>query len=156
MISRSLLLSSSAVLRRSTPSAGHRNFHRRAVARPSWALSFRSYATKSQADIRIEEITELSAVYLVSSLNAQLTASSYGTARDEFEIAAEETEKKSIYAAGDRAAAKEELNKLKAAFEDAMEGSTPKIAAEIKARVGERIRELENAVTAMEEMATED
>ena len=93
---------------------------------------------------------------MVSSLNAQLTASSYGTARDEFEIAAEETEKKSIYAAGDRAAAKEELNKLKAAFEDAVEGSTPKIAAEIRARVGERIRELENAVTAMEEMATED
>ena len=85
-----------------------------------------------------------------------LTSHSYATARDEFEIAAEETEKKSIYAAEDRAAAKEELQKLKAAFDDSLKSSVPEVAAQIKARVGQRIRELENAVAAMEEMAMED
>ncbi|MCJ1251897.1 hypothetical protein MMC30_009135 [Trapelia coarctata] len=87
---------------------------------------------------------------------ADLRDQDYATARDEFEIAAEETEKKSIYAAGDRAAAKEELQKLKTAFEDSMKSSTPEVAAELKARVGQRVRELENAVAAMEEMAMED
>lgn len=140
-------------------SAGHRSFHsfqRRATPRPRWALPSRTYATKSEADTKIEEITELSAFRLSYSLNLQLTDSSYSTARDEFEIAAEETGKKSIYAAGDRAAAQEELQKLKATFEDAIKSSTPGVAAEIKARVGQRIRELENAVAAMEEMAMED
>lgn len=66
MISRSLLLSSSAVLRRSTSSAGHRSFHilqRRAVPRAQWAFSIRAYATKSEADVKIEDITELSAYF---------------------------------------------------------------------------------------------
>lgn len=85
-----------------------------------------------------------------------MTDSSYATARDEFEIAAEETEKKSIYAADDRATAQEELQKLKAAFDNATKSSAPEVAAEIKERVGQRIRELENAVKAMEEMAMED
>lgn len=82
--------------------------------------------------------------------------SRYATARDEFEIASEETEKKSVYAADDRAAAREELAKLKAAFDDAIDNSRAEVGAEIRTRVGQRIRELERAVEAMEEMAKED
>ncbi|KAF8854211.1 hypothetical protein BDZ45DRAFT_728959 [Acephala macrosclerotiorum] len=95
----------------------------------------RSYATKSSADTLIEIITD-----------------QYSTARDEFEIAAEETEKKTVYAADDRAAAREELDKLKAMYEDALRGSD---GEEIKGRIGGRIRELDNAVRAMEESALE-
>ncbi|MCJ1471981.1 hypothetical protein MMC13_000625 [Lambiella insularis] len=73
-----------------------------------------------------------------------------------FEIASEETEKKTVYAADDRAAAQEELQKLKAAFDDAIANSTPELGSEIKTRVGQRIRELDRAVEAMEEMAKED
>lgn len=48
------------------------------------------------------------------------------------------------------------MQKLKTTFESTVNGSAPEVAAEIKARVGQRIRELENAVAAMEEMAMED
>jgi len=77
----------------------------------------------------------------------------YATAKDEFEIASEETDKKTVYAADDRAAAKEELEKLKEAFERAVgeEGGE-----EVRTRVGGRVRELERAVEAMEERAMED
>ena len=82
-----------------------------------------------------------------------LTHFSYATAKDEFEIASEETDKKTVYAADDRAAAQEELANLKKAFEKAVaeEGGE-----EIKRRVGNRVRELESAVAAMEERAMED
>lgn len=80
----------------------------------------------------------------------------YSTAKDEFEIAAEETEKKTVYAADDREAAKEALNTLKEAYEKAVRESDPEVAKEVQSRTGPRIRELENAVTAMEEMAMED
>lgn len=80
----------------------------------------------------------------------------YSTAKDEFEIAAEETEKKTVYAAEDREAAKEALEKLKEAFEKAVKESAPDVAKEVQSRTGPRIRELENAVIAMEEMAMED
>jgi len=80
----------------------------------------------------------------------------YHNAKDEFEIAAEETEKKTVYAAEDRAAAKEELTKLQDAYKAAVERSSPEIAAEIQRRTGQRIRELENAIQAMEEAAMED
>ena len=73
-----------------------------------------------------------------------------------FEIASEETERKTLFAADDRAAAQEELQKLKAAFEEAVEHSEPGVGAEIQARVGQRIRELDRAVEAMEEKALED
>ena len=66
MISRSLLLSSSVILRRSTSRAGHRSVHflqSIPVPRPQSAFSFRTYATKSEADVKIEEITELSAFF---------------------------------------------------------------------------------------------
>ncbi|EXJ96357.1 hypothetical protein A1O1_01483 [Capronia coronata CBS 617.96] len=80
----------------------------------------------------------------------------YATARDEFEIAAEETEKKTVYAADDREAAQEALQTLKDAFEKAVKEGDPEVGKEIQSRVGQRIRELENAVKAMEEMAMED
>jgi hypothetical protein len=80
----------------------------------------------------------------------------YATAKDEFEIAAEETEKKTIYASDDREAAKEALQLLKDAYQKAVRESSPEVAQEVTNRVGQRIRELENAVTAMEESAVED
>ncbi|MCJ1390998.1 hypothetical protein MMC18_003859 [Xylographa bjoerkii] len=109
------------------------------LQRRAWSILRRGYASKTEADAKLEELQEL-----------------YATAKDEFEIASEETEKKTVYAADDRAAAHEELQKLKAAFDDAVQSSAPEVGAEIKARVGQRIRELERAVEAMEEMATED
>jgi hypothetical protein len=80
----------------------------------------------------------------------------YSTARDEFEIAAEETEKKTVYAADDRAAAADALKMLKEAFSKALKETSPEVSKEIQGRVGQRIRELENAITAMEERALED
>ncbi|RDL39961.1 uncharacterized protein BP5553_04301 [Venustampulla echinocandica] len=98
--------------------------------------SSRSYAAKSSADGLIEEIQD-----------------QYATARDEFEIATEETEKKSLYAEGDRAAAREELDKLKAMYDSALMGEN---AEEIRGRIGHRIRELDQAVQALEKAGTED
>lgn len=78
----------------------------------------------------------------------------YGTARDEFEIASEESEKNTMYAPDDRAAAREELDKLLAYYKGVLEGDKV-VGDEVKRRVGGRIRELENAVVAMEEKALE-
>ena len=78
---------------------------------------------------------------------------SYATAKDEFDIASEETEKKTVYAADDRAAAQEELAKLKEAYEKAV---SEEGGEEVRRRVGHRLRELENAVKVMEERAMED
>ncbi|MCJ1481361.1 hypothetical protein MMC06_001518 [Schaereria dolodes] len=68
----------------------------------------------------------------------------------------EETEKKTVYAADDRDVAREELQKLKVVFEESVEKSELEVGAEIKARVGQRIRELDRAVEAMEEMAKDE
>ncbi|KAI9810037.1 MAG: hypothetical protein M1827_006735 [Pycnora praestabilis] len=99
----------------------------------------RLFASQSKADEKVEEIQEL-----------------YATARDEFEIAQEETENKTIYASDDREAAKEELAKLQDAYKKAVEDSEPDVSADIKRRVGQRIRELEKGVEAMEQLAMED
>jgi len=80
----------------------------------------------------------------------------YSTAKDEFEIAAEETEKKTVYAEGDREAAAEALAALKDAFDRAIRERGPEVGAEVQRRTGGRIRELENALKAVEEMAMED
>ncbi len=80
----------------------------------------------------------------------------YATAKDEFEIAAEETEKKTVYAADDREAAAAALQTLKDGFQKAVKESAPEVGKEIQSRVGQRIRELENAIKAMEERAMED
>ena len=55
-----------------------------------------------------------------------------------------------MYAADDRAAAREELDKLKQMYDDALDGAD---GEEVKNRVGQRIRELEHAVIALEESA---
>ena len=86
-------------------------------------------------------------------LTDQFASSSYATAKDEFEIASEETDKKSVYAADDRAAAQEELAKFKRAYEEAVGGVD---GEEIRNRIGSRVRELDRAVEAMEEKAMED
>jgi hypothetical protein len=99
------------------------------------ASSSRLYSSKSAADEIIEQIQD-----------------QYFTARDEFEIATEETEKKTTYAEGDRAAAREELDKLKAMFEEAINGEN---GEEVKNRIGQRIRELDNAVVNLEKSAME-
>ncbi|KAI4956315.1 hypothetical protein J4E91_000526 [Alternaria rosae] len=78
----------------------------------------------------------------------------YGTAKDEFEIASEESEKNTTYAPDDRAAAREELDRLLEYYKGVVEGENRLVADEVKRRVGQRIRELENAVLAMEEAAT--
>ena len=96
----------------------------------------RTFSSKSSADSILEEIQD-----------------QYATARDEFEIATEETEKKSVHADDDRAVAREELDALKKMFEEACEGPD---GNEVKSRVGQRIRELDNAVVALEESALED
>ena len=96
-------------------------------------------ASPQPADAIVETLTDL-----------------YGTARDEFEIAAEETEKKTVYAADDRDAAREAFAELKSAFEDAIRVSDPEVGKEVQGRVGQRVRELENALVALEESAMED
>lgn len=88
------------------------------------------------ADEKIDEITEL-----------------FYTAQDEFEIAMEETEKATVYAEDDRKAAREELTKVQEAYRSVIEGPDESLAEEVKKRIGQRIRELEQGVKAMEEMA---
>jgi len=88
------------------------------------------------ADEKIEQITEL-----------------YATAQDEFEIAMEETEKVTVYAEEDRKAAREELTKVQEAYNAIVNGSDQQLAEEVKRRIGQRIRELEQGVAAMEELA---
>ena len=65
----------------------------------------------------------------------------------------EETQKVTVYAEDDRAAAKEELGNLQAAYRAVVDGADKELAEEVKRRVGQRIRELEHGVAAMEEMA---
>lgn len=65
----------------------------------------------------------------------------------------EETEKVTVYAEEDRKAAREELTKVQEAYKSVVEGSDQQLAEEVKTRIGQRIRELEQGVAAMEEMA---
>ncbi|KAK5700603.1 hypothetical protein LTR97_005120 [Elasticomyces elasticus] len=93
-------------------------------------------SNKTAVEEKMEEITEI-----------------YATAQDEFEIAMEETEKMSVYAEEDRKAAREELTRVQEAYKAAVEGEDRDVAEEVKRRVGQRIRELEQGVNAMEELA---
>ena len=99
----------------------------------------RHYANPTSADSLIENLSEL-----------------YSTARDEFEIAAEETEKKTVYAADDREAATEAFKTLKNAYDKAVRESGPSEGKEIEQRIGQRIRELDGAIKGLEEAAMED
>ncbi|CAF9932671.1 MAG: hypothetical protein HETSPECPRED_008420 [Heterodermia speciosa] len=110
------------------------------TSRRSFATPLSDAPARPSADAAVEELQEL-----------------YATAKDEFEIAHEETTKKTVYAASDRAAAHEELSKLKHAFTEKVRGARDEeVGKEITRRVGQRVRELERAVEAMEEMAKED
>src|SRR2546423_4969123 len=63
--------------------------------RPRQKYKVRALATSRPADTVMDTLTEL-----------------YSTAKDEFEIAAEETERRTVYAPNDRQAAKEALQML--------------------------------------------
>lgn len=80
----------------------------------------------------------------------------YATAKDEFEIAAEETMKKTVYAADDREACHEAFQLFVEAYDMATKESGPEVAKEVQSRIGSRIRELETAIKNMDEMAMED
>ncbi|EWC46233.1 hypothetical protein DRE_04611 [Drechslerella stenobrocha 248] len=79
----------------------------------------------------------------------------YASAKDEFEIAVEETAKNSIYARDDRETAREELQKLQTAYDEAVANSPPADSEEIKRRVGQRLRELDSAVQTLSQADTE-
>ncbi|OBT75358.1 hypothetical protein VF21_04649 [Pseudogymnoascus sp. 05NY08] len=80
----------------------------------------------------------------------------YSEAKDEFEIACESTEANATYAQDDRDVTREELEKLKKAWAEAIEGEG-EVQQELKGRAfGQRIKELENAVIALEERAIEE
>ncbi|KAI2772322.1 hypothetical protein DTO012A8_2976 [Penicillium roqueforti] len=120
--------------------------------------------SKAEADILVEELQEL-----------------YEVAKDEFEIATESTDSSTIYAASDRESARDALNQLSEVYglyitrpgevenetETSEESPTvetqsnpaevpQEVRDEVRRRVGHRIRELKNAVEALEERATED
>lgn len=65
----------------------------------------------------------------------------------------DETVSKSIYGAEDRKAARYELELLKGMIEDIADSA---VREEVKGRIWQRVRELENAVAHMEELALED
>jgi hypothetical protein len=74
----------------------------------------------------------------------------------QFQIATEETADNTIYAAEDRAAARAEFERLKAALDEAIQGPRslpPEGAEEVQRRAGTRVRELESALEALEEKA---
>lgn len=77
----------------------------------------------------------------------------YGTARDEYDIAAEETQKNTMYAPDDRAAARQELDHLLDYYRGVV-GDGGAVAAEVRRRLDGRVRELEAAVKALEEAAS--
>lgn len=78
----------------------------------------------------------------------------YAEAKDEFEIAVESTEGNALYAQSDRDATREELEKLKKAWEEAIRGEG-ELQEELKRRpIGQRIRELENAVDELDRSAS--
>jgi hypothetical protein len=77
------------------------------------------------------------------------------TDRFQFQIAAEETEENTIYAADDRTAAREHLDKLQTTYDGIVENHnySQDIRKEVKRRAGQRVRELANAMEALEEKA---
>jgi hypothetical protein len=109
------------------------------ITRRTFTTTIQRSATPPTADALVETLTDL-----------------YGTARDEFEIAAEETEKKTVYAADDRAAAREAFEELQNTYEGSLKEATPETAQEVQRRVGQRVRELEHALKGLEEAALHD
>ena len=118
-----------------TSFSSHRNLH----AYNHCKHQHRTYATPTTPSNSLEHLNDL-----------------YATARDEFEMAAEETTKKTIYAADDRQAAFDAFQELKTAYEQAVKEAGPDGGREIGERIGTRIRELEGAIKGLEEAAMED
>lgn len=58
-----------------------------------------------------------------------------------------------MYAPDDRAAAVEEMERLQTMYETALKEQPTDTAAEIKRRIGQRIRELDEAIKGLEESA---
>lgn len=81
----------------------------------------------------------------------------YENATEEFQIAAEETEGNTVYASDDRDAAKAEVEKLEEFYKQVTEGTgyDQDVREEVRRRAGGRVRELVNAMTALEEKAME-
>lgn len=144
MITRSLALRTLRLASKTTSSRTINTLSRPRLRKPAFTRSashappqlIRWLSSKSSADEKIEEITEL-----------------FYTAQDEFEIAMEETEKMTVYAEEDRKAAREELTRVQEAFKNVIEGPDEQLAEEVNKRIGQRVRELEHGVAAMEEMA---
>ncbi|KAI4198082.1 MAG: hypothetical protein LQ350_005523 [Teloschistes chrysophthalmus] len=113
--------------------------------------------TKDHDPVLSQQGKAMAAVYCPTQYSDQMPHIGKSECADamstQFEIASEETLKKSVYAADDRAAARSELEKLKTAYETAVQGSD---GEEIRRRVGGRIRELERGFEDMEERALED
>ncbi|KAE9991659.1 hypothetical protein EG327_011202 [Venturia inaequalis] len=103
------------------PSAVHSRIRAYRPPRAAFATVRPNSEGKSSADEAVEKIQEL-----------------YETARDEFELASEETEENTIYAADDRAAAKEELEKLKEALADIVEEGSD-YPAHVREEVSKRV-----------------
>lgn len=122
--------------------------------------------TEASADNLIEELQDL-----------------YEIAKDEFEIATDSTDGSTIYAASDRESARDALNQLVTVYElyigargvdgageeaGEREGEgvvetkfepaavSDEVRGEIKRRVGQRVRELKNAVEILEERAHDE
>lgn len=93
-------------------------------------------SSRTVADEKIEYVTEL-----------------YYSAQDEFEMAMEETEANSSYAEEDRKAARDELVKVQAAYKKVVEGSDADLARELERKLGGKLLELEQSVTALEQLA---
>ncbi|KAF2157584.1 hypothetical protein K461DRAFT_317661 [Myriangium duriaei CBS 260.36] len=115
----------------------------------------RFYSDRSLADEKIEEITELYATAKdeVGKISSSVMPKNADDRTLQFEIAMEETEKQTVYAEDDRTAAREELEKVQQAYKDIINGQDEALAEEVQKRIGQRIRELEQGVKAMEELA---
>ncbi|KAF9887510.1 hypothetical protein FE257_010088 [Aspergillus nanangensis] len=137
---------------------------------PNFQLTTRTLATTStgysQGDEIVEELQDL-----------------YETAKDEFEIATESTDGSTIYAASDRESARDALDQLLTVYslyttdiastasandpepddqsqvvETAFDPAAipTEVREEVKRRVGQRVRELRNAIEVLEERAKAD
>ncbi|KAI9806279.1 MAG: hypothetical protein M1825_006394 [Sarcosagium campestre] len=115
---------------------------RKPLLPPSDPWSTRQIGSKNKADEKMEEIQDL-----CEPPEIQL---------DLFEMALEETEKKTVYARDDRAAVREALSQLQTTYTNAVQQSEPSISSEIRSRVGDRIRELEAAVTELNKADLEE
>ena len=134
----------------------HVSTRRAYLSRPSYSYASYAYPRVPHASSDRQHQTRAYATPTTPSNSLEHLNDLYATARDEFEMAAEETTKKTIYAADDRQAAVDAFQELKTAYEKAVREAGPDGGREIGERIGTRIRELEGAVKGLEEAAMED